>query len=358
MRCCPKLGTLALLGPPPAIVEELPVLAGADAWMGTQNVRAKKGGGTGEPGRDPAVAPKGRNGSCSGPGKWHQRTNIFPAAKMIGSPSFSRVWGPAAMGGSALPITCHPSFRQSLSLAAASRIPHPTPLLCWGTMELPAPPHAHSWGQQRPGHRDVHGSRYGQGAGLSKAEHPRELGKKLPPPPASSSGSQWDQPPPGCFLNSVHLPACRVPHPSQAAEAAASRERRWLLGWVCSLASEHGMPGVQREGLGRLRLPLCHPVPLGDVTPMQAMCSSRPSPPSPGWKRGRSEVTLAARKGKLKGEAERDGACPLSPLWVGSATEMNERLACIAPGPPAGRAPFVRGPAPSLPPGANPGGCP
>lgn len=51
---------------------------------------------------------------------------------------------------------------------------------------------------------------------------------------------------------------------------------------------------------------------------------------------GKSKVTLAARKGKLKGEAERDSTCPLSPLRAGSATEADERLARLALGPPAG----------------------
>lgn len=175
------------------------------------------------------------------------------------------------------------------------------------------------------------------GGWVPEAEHPREFGKKLPPPPASSSGSQWDQPPPSCFLNSAHFPACGVPCPSPAAEVAASRESRRIWEWVYFSASKRRMPGVQRGRPGHLRLPLYHPVPLGDVTPAaKATCSSQPSPPSPRWERGRSKVTPAAEKGKLKGEAERDDACPLSPLWVGSATKMDEHPARLTPGPPAG----------------------
>lgn len=88
------------------------------------------------------------------------------------------------------------------------------------------------------------------GGWAPKAEHPRELGKKLPPPPASSSSSQWDQPPPGCFLNSVHLPACRVPHPIQAAEVAASREGRWLLGGFVLWHPNTGCQGFRGKGWG------------------------------------------------------------------------------------------------------------
>lgn len=68
-----------------------------------------------------------------------------------------------------------------------------------------------------------------------------------------------------------------------------------------------------------------------------------PAQPSlPGLERGRSEVAPAARKGKLKGEAERDGACSLSPLRAGSATKMNERLARLAGDPWQDESPSAR----------------
>lgn len=71
IRCCLKPETPTPLGPPAqggravgtsAIREELPASARADAWMGTGNVRAKRGEGKGEPGWDLA-----RNYTCSRP---------------------------------------------------------------------------------------------------------------------------------------------------------------------------------------------------------------------------------------------------------------------------------------------------
>lgn len=72
------------------------------------------------------------------------------------------------------------------------------------------------------------------------------------------------------------------------------------------------MPGVQRRGPGHLKLPLCHSVPLGDVTPMQATCSSWPSPPSPSRERAKSPwlQERGSSKGKRKGTAH--VPCPLS----------------------------------------------
>lgn len=100
---------------------------------------------------------------------------------------------------------------------------------------------------------------------------------------------------------------------------------------LCSLTGPATQPscggGCQQEKLVDFGVGLFFSIPVQDARGSEETCSSRSSPSSSGWERGRSEVTLAARKGKLKGEAERHSACPLSPLRAGSATEMEEHLA-------------------------------
>lgn len=100
---------------------------------------------------------------------------------------------------------------------------------------------------------------------------------------------------------------------------------------LCSLMGPTAQPscggGCQQEKLVDFGVGLFFSIPIQNARGSEETCSSQSSPSSPGWEWGGSEVTLAARKGKLKGEAERHSACPLSPLRAGSVTEMEERLA-------------------------------
>lgn len=189
-----------------------------------------------------------------------------------------------------MPITCHPSSRQSLSLAAISQIPHPASLLCQRTMEC------------QPCHMPTAGAGSSQDTGCwchqvwaegwaPKAEHSGEHRKKLPPPPVLErlpAGSAT----PG-LLFSVHFPACQVP--SLAAEVAASRESRWLPGWIQT--REARAQGGQPECV---RLPLHHPVPPGMSSPHRRCAGPNPAlPPQPGSRKEQSHP------GCKKGEAQR-----------------------------------------------------
>lgn len=216
-------------------------------------------------------------------------------------------------------------------------IPHPASLLCQGTMEhyphrvptvgasssqdaeMPMPP---GWGGGR-----------GQ---VPEAKHPRERGKKLPPPPASSSESRRDQPPPGCFLNSAHFPACQAPCPSGGGGCQQGKPVALGVGLLFSIRTWDAR-GSERTA----RVPKAPPPPpcptLGDVTHPCTGNVQLPAQPSlPGLGARKEQSHPAAEKGKLKGEADRDGACSLSPLRTGSAIEMDERPACLTPEPRAG----------------------
>lgn len=129
--------------------------------------------------------------------------------------------------------------------------------------------HAHSWSWQQPGHRML--VLPGTGRGLGTQSRALQGTQEE----AATSASAREAPgrishPRVAFQ--CALPSLPGPQPGCGGGCQQGKPIAFRVDLFLSIQTQDAR--AQRGQPGCLRLPLLHPVPLGDVTPTQAMCRS------------------------------------------------------------------------------------